>query len=249
MPQLGLCPRFVRQGSRPLKRLGLVTAAALCATLANGAHAQRQGAAGLSRIVNPDMLGVQVAYLESITGPARRVHQAFRAQGQDREYRIGGCEVTALVRGGEVAAYRVPLSRTCTFDLRRFPNVQTPVPVHQATFGMIADQFSASRFLPACLSGCGNAADPTFGLYGEGSRAQSSIEIVVSATYNNEQVGRAAEALRQSASRLVSDDDITMGRFSCHPQYDRLAQRHFQGVRIHEITIGYRLSPEVPDCR
>lgn len=202
----------------------------------------------LVRVMAADMLNVQIRYLESITGPARRVTPRFGSPGQERQYQINGCELTAIAVGTQVTAYRLRLSPTCTFEIRRMvPNFRAQISANQVTFGMLAVSFSP-QYAPSCLSGCGNAADPQFSMHGEGSRADGNIEIVATAIHNNSQVSAAVERLHSAARRLMSDDAIMDGRFNCHARYQELSAQAFRDVRLQEITIGYGLSLEQQRC-
>lgn len=232
-------------------RMGIILTSAAVLALGQGASAQGQRPAGsnrVPRIMNTDMLQIQVPFLETITGPARRVSPRIGGPGQEREYRIDGCELTAITTGTQVNAYRLGLSPTCTFEMRRLiPNFRPAGSANQVTFAMLAQSFG-TEFLPSCLMGCGNAADPAFSIFGESSRADGSIEVLATAIYNNDQVAAAAERLSGSARRVMSEDAIIDGRFNCHPRYQELAQQAFSNVRIRQITLGYGLSSEPPRC-
>lgn len=228
-----------------IRKLFLMFGAFVLPTSDADAQARRQsgGGSNLARIMSTDMLRVQVTYLETITGPARRVFPRYSVrQGQQREYRVNGCDLVAYTAGAEVEAYRLRLSSTCTFNMgqvsSRFPS---GILAHQVTFGMIANAFS-TEFLPTCLIGCGNAADPAYSIHGIGSRADGVIEVVGTAVYNSAPVGNAAERLIQAARRLMSEDEIIGGRFNCHPRYNEISLQAFRNVRIEEITVGYGLS-------
>lgn len=205
--------------------------------------AQSNNGDRLARILDPDMLRVQVAYLETVIGPARRVSPNYGGVGQHREYRVNGCEVGALARDNEIFAYRLRLTPRCTFDVGRF-GVRLPVPIHRATHGMLENALGASRFLPTCIYSCGNAADPVFSTYNVGPRALGSIELIAVSQYNAD----ASATLLRAAERVMPQDDIAMGRFSCHPSYDRLGRAAFRNVVIDEITIGYELEPRQHQC-
>lgn len=239
-----------------MRRRTLLTTAAILApqgifpALAQSSAPPPEPAAGdrISRIMTSDMLQIRVAYLETITGPARRVRPRIGGRGQERIYRLDGCDLAALTPAKDVSGYRLRLSATCTFDMQRVvPNFRRPVRAHQLTFGMLAESFGTT-FLPSCLIGCGNAADPVFSVFGESSRADDYVEVIGTAFDNNEQVAAAAYRLLGAAKRLMSEDDIMDGHFNCHPRYQQLALQAFRDVRIQEITLGFELGPEEARC-
>ena len=70
----------------------------------------------LSQIFQYEMLNAQIAYLESITGPAKHVYSDDDGV-QSRDYRVDGCQVTAYAKGGEVMGYSLNLNSNCNFNL------------------------------------------------------------------------------------------------------------------------------------
>ncbi len=107
----------------------------------------------LDKLFDRDMLNVQVPYLESFFGPAKRIHA--RAEGGHwREYWIKGCVVFALIIDNETRAFRAPLSAECTLDARLVLPDSTGK-MSDTTFGSLATAFYETKFLPSCISNCG----------------------------------------------------------------------------------------------
>lgn len=70
--------------------------------------------ASLQDIFGGDMWNIQVPFLESRVGVARRVLNV--TDGQIRTYTIDGCDVTAYVRNNEIAGYGLLLGRGQHFE-------------------------------------------------------------------------------------------------------------------------------------
>ena len=63
--------------------------------------------ASLQDLFTTDMLNIQIPFLESRIGVARRV--SMDAGDQQRKYTVEGCELTAYVRKNDVIAYGLVL--------------------------------------------------------------------------------------------------------------------------------------------
>ncbi|MGX1803456.1 hypothetical protein ACWIDJ_14135, partial [Brevundimonas naejangsanensis] len=96
------------------------------------------------------MMGVQVAYLESKLGPARTV------QDKERTYEIGGCTVRVSADGGEVVGYAVPMTPVCsTQALAALKDYDLPQKI-DLTMGEFAAARGNVDFKADCLTLCGN---------------------------------------------------------------------------------------------
>src|SRR5690606_14136617 len=115
------------------------------------------------------MMGVQVAYLESKLGPARTV------QDKERTYEIGDCTVRVSADGGEVVGYAVPMTPACsTQALVALKYYDLPQKI-DLTMGEFAAARGNVDFKADCLTLCGNAADPWVHLESLGPRAFPGI--------------------------------------------------------------------------
>jgi hypothetical protein len=218
--------------------------AMMLAVLALTRHALAQPAdpsVRLDKLFGGDMLNVQVPYLESVLGPAKRIY-ARAEGGKWREYGIKGCVVYALIINNETRAFRAPLSAKCTLDARRVLLDATGM-MSGVTFGTLATAFYETRFLPSCLTNCGNAADPVYSFWGKLPHSAGFLEVVAS-SYDSE----GAMTLLAAFRKVMTDTDIAMGRYNCNAQYHVIAQKAFRNARISEITIGFGLEPGQPKC-
>src|SRR5215469_17388441 len=83
--------------SKPAPQSNAAPAAANAATNAAAVAPPASANPKLAQIFTPDVLGSNVAYLETITGPA------FKTEGSDRLYKVGTCEVIVGAAKGKVA--------------------------------------------------------------------------------------------------------------------------------------------------
>jgi hypothetical protein len=80
---------------------------------------QACAASKLSSIFQEQMLNVQVAYLETITGPGMHIFPG-RDGLQRRDYLVEGCKVIAHARDPVVIGYSLDLTPKCNFNLSNF---------------------------------------------------------------------------------------------------------------------------------
>jgi hypothetical protein len=237
------------------RRLSLVLLA--LGALAAPARAQTQAdGSALGRIFTLNMLNAQVAYLESITGPAWKVNAGVAQGTEQRIYQIQGCQVTVGVSNGAVQSLGLGLSDGCSVDLSRFFNRSKAAPsANTMTFGDLGnfiDDYGNSNeqgsFAADCLDGCGNAYDPL--VYGHyvGPQSDQNLEIVASASTADAATSDAAskwETLMQKQSGQTYVDNTT---FNCDGKYDVQAASFLQNVKITSITIGWNLSGPWSSC-
>jgi hypothetical protein len=193
----------------------------------------------LSRIFQFEMLNAQLAYLESITGPAMHV-RAISAGVQSRDYPVEGCRVTAYVKGGVVLAYSLGLSPRCNFSLNDFLGNDYPSTEGLTIGGFANGAFGADlRAQSTCIYLCGNAADPTVDFTWEGPHAANFISIVLTVVLASDEAVSAAERWEAAMRKTEDTDYIEAVKFNCTPKYDRDAITAFSGVQVNEITVGF----------
>ena len=191
--------------------------------------------AKLDRIFTYDMLGADRAYLKQFTGIP------WQTNGDQRTYKVEGCEVGATIPQNSVRALSLKTSDKCTFNLANFHRNWDFV-ANNMTFGAF-DDFS---FSSDCLSHCGNAYEPSTYAIREGSHAENFLEIKVS---TDEQSREADRAIYEWSSRMETTygaDYILNRRFNCDGQLTEIAQEVLLNERIKVIEIGGDLS--VPGC-
>lgn len=177
------------------------------------------------------MMGVQVAYLESKLGPARTV------QDKERTYEIGGCTVRVSADGGEVVGYAVPMTPACsTQALAALKDYDLPQKI-DLTMGEFAAARGNVDFKADCLTLCGNAADPWVYLESPGPRAFPGIR--ASAVMVSDATIDASFRIRDAIKAAKGEDYVIDTTFNCSADFDQLAIRELKTVRIDEIEVGY----------
>lgn len=193
----------------------------------------------LSRIFQYEMLNAQLAYLESITGPAMHVNPGGPGV-QSREYKVDGCRMTAYVKGAVVLAYSLRLSPTCNFNIGDFLGNDYPSTEGLTIGGFAHGAFGANlRVQSTCINLCGNAADPTVDFTWEAPHAANFISVVLTVVLASDVAINAAEQWEAAMRKSESDDYIDKTKFNCATKYDNSAVAAFDGVQVDVITIGY----------
>ena len=153
------------------------------------------------------MLGVQVAYLESKLGPARTV------QDKERTYEVGDCTVRVSAEGGEVVGYAVPMTPACsTQALAALKDYDLPQKI-DLTMGEFAAARGNADFKADCLMLCGNAADPWVYLESAGPRVSPGIR--ASAVMVSDATIDAAFRIRDAIKAAKGEDYVIDTTFNC----------------------------------
>jgi len=177
------------------------------------------------------MMGVQVAYLESKLGPARTV------QDKERTYEIGGCTVRVRAEGDEVVGYAVPMTQACsTQALAALKDYDLPQKI-DLTMGEFAAARGNADFKADCLTMCGNAANPWLYLESAGPRVSPGVR--ASAVMVSDPTIDAAFRIRDAVQAAKGEDYVLDTTFNCSAEFDQMAIRELKTVRIDEIEVGY----------
>jgi hypothetical protein len=190
----------------------------------------------LAKILSPDMLSVDLAYFEQVSGIARNTYDKTKI------YSIDGCEVTATIEDSSVHALRVDLSNKCTFDLNDFiPLTSGKFPAPQnLTFGLF-DKLEGDDgvFMADCLYLCGNAADPVVFEHWQGPHSLNNIEVMLEAVQVGDAVIDAANIWEEAMKKDKGADWVMYAKFNCEPEkYNSIAHKAFKNIKITAITIG-----------
>lgn len=212
------------------KAPGKADAAPAETTQASASETAPAPAAGGAMSID-QMMGVQVAYLESKLGPARTV------QDKERTYEIGGCTVRVQAEGGEVVGYAVPMTQACsTQALAALKDYDLPQKVN-LTMGDFAAARGNADFKADCLTLCGNAADPWVHLESAGPRVSPGIR--ASAVMVSDATIDASFRIRDAIKAAKGEDYVIDTGFNCTAEFDQMAVRELKNVRIDEIEVGY----------
>jgi hypothetical protein len=191
----------------------------------------------LARIFTPDILGANLAYVETITGPA------FSTEGADRTYKVDGCKVIVGVAKGKIANIGIDgVSQHCSFPIAQYfaSGYDHPVPPFP-TFGDIKDGFGG-HYDADCLALCGNAADPEVSLAYQGSHADNFTNLYAAIPIADEPQLAAYLDWSAKLTAKYGQDYVANGKFHDGDAMDDVAAKDF--ARIHPQTI--RVGQDLP---
>jgi predicted aspartyl protease len=215
--------------------------------------------ASLQDLFNMDMLNVQLPFLESRVGVARRVYNI--AGEQERTYTIDGCDVTAYVRKNEVVAYGLILGGTQGWrSSKEDCNVLIPgsagtgfadgklverqgLRTNNLTIGKFIDVMGmgigqrGSLFRAACITSCGNAADPTVEFHWDGPHALGFLNIDLISIIAYGASIDAADRWESIMTKAEGKDYVLNARFNCDAKYENIGLQLFRNVEVYQIII------------
>ena len=199
----------------------------------------------LARIFIGDMLDANVAYLETITGPA------FKEEGDHSIYLVDGCRVLVGKAAGKIENLGMEgLSAKCHFDLSPFMSSSDghPFPKGLVTFGDIEGQWTG-LYGADCLSGCGNAADPVIYLRAGGSHADNYNEVVASVPMATDAVIDAADRWKAAIADKHGEDTLAYGTRCLKPgdTESEVAAKAFGAMHPETIRVGHDVAA-LPKC-
>ncbi|UNM97250.1 hypothetical protein MMG00_05200 [Ignatzschineria rhizosphaerae] len=185
----------------------------------------------IEQVFSYDMIGMDVTYLESIIGIARKTDTDY----QTKDYLVDGCHLKVGYNGLSIESLTVDLTNQCHFNLRDIISYNAVVPSDKLVFGMTGPV----TYYADCLLGCGNAYDPAvYELY-QGPRAESFRELLLSS------ISDSYEARSKWTDTMIAKEGeewVMNGYFNCDPyKYNNVAINALEGEKVDQITIGYNL--------
>ena len=190
----------------------------------------------LDKVFNGNMLDTNLRYFESIAGIP---HKTF---GDTHLFVVDGCNVEATAPDGKVASLSLELSDTCHVDLSSFLGSFTPESSKPLTFG----DFSNLKFTADCLQSCGNAYEPSVYALWEGPHAANFINVKLEAVQSAGDASDAAQQWEELMQQERGEDYVIDTKFNCDSDYDDVAAKLFEKVRVSKVTIGSVIN--MPGC-
>ena len=190
--------------------------------------------AKLGQIFTADMLGANVDYLETITGPA------FRSDGDTRTYKVDGCTVIVGESKGKIDNLGIDgYGGRCSFDIAQYfaGGYDHPLP-SQPTFGDIKTGLGGS-YAADCYRLCGNAADPVVTLSYEGSHADNFNDLVAQVPVVSDPVVNAYTNWGNALVAKYGEDPVA--RNAIPDTLDAVAAKAFAPLRPTSIRVGQNL--------
>lgn len=187
----------------------------------------------LDDIASLDILGSQRAYVESKLGPAQKVYD------NERHYKWKQCAITIYEQKKTVTGVLIDhIGKGCDFDTGR---IGLQGKASAMTFGKFL-AIGPANADEACLSGCGNAAEPEYSAHLEGAHYQQFTQYTVSTTYAKSE--RILDAFRDKVKKKTGiDDDFDLygeylGSKISQDAYDQLFFYYFKNIPITSIRFN-----------
>jgi len=192
--------------------------------------------AKLAQIFTVDVLGSNVAHLETITGPA------FRTDAADLTYKVDGCEVVVGATAGKIDNIGIDnYGPACNFPIAQYfaGGYDHPVPA-LPTFGDIQRGLGGD-YEATCLKLCGNAADPLVSLTYEGSHADNFNGLYAAVPVVEDKVLDAYMAWGAKLGAKYSDEQLEGDTAALPDSMQAVADQLFAPVRPTTIRVGSKL--------
>lgn len=148
-----------------------------------------------------DVIGLNPDYVEKRLGIPRS------KSANSLEFKIGACQINYSIEGSAINGFWLSLGPGCA------PNIDGEVVSDNTTFGELLRRSASGEISATCLSGCGNAADPTIALSYSGYRYNNFTAITYYTDYSqaSDALSDWESAVRDSLGLGYSDyiDDYT----------------------------------------
>lgn len=181
--------------------------------------------------VSPAVIGINPAYLEARLGPAREKGDGHLTVD------VAGCEVFYTTEGSEIISFYTDVNNECN-------PVGDATPItSQTRFSDIARAADWGQVFADCLYSCGNAADPSMGLYYRGSRATQFIDVIYSSSYGamDDAFNIWEQAIRRANGLNEHDSPEDLGIFNCVYDPPPPVVRSMAEVRVQTVIVGRNL--------
>ncbi|MBU3638752.1 hypothetical protein [Polynucleobacter sp. AP-RePozz3-80-G7] len=199
----------------------------------------------LNTIMSPNTIGIQKEFFEKTYGPAKRV--LFDMTNQ---YEIGKCKINIQFdQKNSISSIELEnLSKECSFNSK---NIYLDGQANQLTYGDLASKgIWQAKF--SCYESCGNASDPTYGIFVKTGHATIFIEYEATSSYSNEDSSRYQKASKGSNAVLDFFKNkypkIEMNGWTPVPmtaaEYNQIWLEKFKDVPISSLKFGYKLQPQ-----
>jgi hypothetical protein len=197
-----------------------------------------QNSFSLNDLMKFETINVNIEWLEKRIGPHKSQYMDFF------NYEIDGCKVaiqtTKNEHGRSVDSISLEeMSPHCTFDSSQ---IGIGGPAHLLKFKDLA-ALGDWHALQTCLSNCGNAADPTYGMTVEGPRALQFMLFQGVNSYTHS--AASADLLKKRVFDVVSPadhDDLDGGyidKLITQENYDHIWLSVFKDETIKSIGFGF----------
>lgn len=204
-------------------------------------QANSQQTAKLDQLFQAEMLNANLRYFESIAGVARESWE------DTHSYNVDGCTLEITAPQGRISSLSVELNDNCGASLKSFLGDSfSPDESRALTFGNFTEHTGDLQFHADCLSGCGNAYDPSVYAFWEGPRAVNFMQLQLEVKLVSGAALDAANQWEEAISNARGEEYVMLNRFNCEDHFDPQASAAFHDVVITRMTVGSQLQP--PGC-
>lgn len=201
----------------------------------------------IDTIVQSETLGMSIQYFETLAGPAKYVE----GDNRERTYEIEGCEIKTILSSGEqksIEALKIKISPTCKAKVAGFLFDDTKkVLLSNLTIRQITDLLGYPEFSADCLTGCGNAYDPSVYASWTAPRAQNFLEVKADVLLVGKESIEASFRWAESMEKIEGEEWVMGKQFNCYPdKYQDNAAQLFAEIKPTFITFGH--VEYKPDC-
>ena len=193
--------------------------------------------------MNQEMIGVQRAYFEKITGTPKYVDRNYRS------YDLDGCKISIKEsKSKSIESISLEnISNKCTFDANQ---IFLYGPAHKLTFNSLIEAGYQFRAMETCIDGCGNIAEPTYGIEVWGPHAIGFIQFQGEYSWSTSKserdlADRAAENFLKKLRRILKTDSYVSYEEAIEKigleKYTDIFISEFKNVKITSITLGHNI--------
>jgi hypothetical protein len=92
-------------------------------------------------------------------------------------------------------------------------------------------------FRAACITSCGNAADPTVEFHWDGPLASGLLKIDLISIISDSASIEAADRWENLMTKSEGKDYVINAKFNCDEKYQKIGLELFRDVQVYEIVI------------
>jgi len=193
----------------------------------------------LAKIFTADILGANVTYLETITGPA------FTTDGPTRTYKVDGCTVIAGIGHGKIDNIGIGnYGGACVFGVAQyFATSEAPPVSNDPSFGDLQKAFGDGRYSADCYATCGNAAAPVVTFHYQGVHADNFNDLVAQVSVTADPVVAAYLDWTAQLTAKYGQDAAAAGKFPNGDTMQAVAGKDFTALRPTTVRVGQNITP------
>ena len=202
----------------------------------------------VDQLFSLETLGMNLAYVEKIAGPA------MRTEDKRHVFRTDGCDITLIADkdGKVIESVEVNITPSCDLAVKTVLTVTANPPetkLNALTFGEFDDMVGGNYYAD-CLSLCGNAMEPYIALNFEGSRLTNFVEYAISAPMVDDKILDATSAWQAAMSKAESEHYVVDTRFNCEPERFRdVIAKGMKNAKPTVFRFGRGIGYQQGDCK